>query len=391
MKVAVIGHTAALGGAELVLLRLLEQVDRALFDPVVILFADGPLVARLRDAGQTVVVVPLSDAVADAHRDQLASGLIALLTAARTSVMFIVRLRKLLRQLEVEVVHTNTLKAHLLAGVAARSLRLPLVCYVHDRISSDYLPAPVARAMRLVLRYLPTHTLVNSLATKATLAPMPANRWTLAYPGVDSTVIAIDPSHPVAGQPGIGQPVIGILGRISPTKGQQIFVRAAAAVRTTIPDVRFVIAGSALFGEQAYDQRLRSLVSELGLTDSVQFRGFITDVPALMAELNVLVHASPVPEPFGQVVVEAMMAAVPVIATRAGGVPEIVLDGDEPLGILVPPNDVRELSEAMVEVITGGREVRLRAERAQQSARRRFSVEQMVAAVSSGWRAAAAR
>jgi glycosyltransferase involved in cell wall biosynthesis len=138
---------------------------------------------------------------------------------------------------------------------------------------------------------------------------------------------------------------VGIIGRISPWKGQHIFLEAAAAVLKEFSGTRFQIIGSALFGEEDYERTLRAQEQALGLSGSVEWLGFRTDVPALIRDLDILVHASTVGEPFGQVVVEGMAAGKPVVATHGGGIPEIVEDGVS--GVLVPMNDAPAMAAAI--------------------------------------------
>ncbi len=142
-----------------------------------------------------------------------------------------------------------------------------------------------------------------------------------------------------------GQVRIGLIGRISPWKGQHIFLQAAARVYQKFPEARFFIVGSALFGEAEYDRKVRSLTESLGISDLVTFTGFRKDVQNMIADMDLIVHASTTGEPFGQVIIEGMAAGKPVIATDGGGVPEIVEDGKT--GILVPMGDVQAMADAI--------------------------------------------
>ena len=110
-------------------------------------------------------------------------------------------------------------------------------------------------------------------------------------------------------------------------------------------DAQARLIGAPLFGEEAYEADLHAQVERLGLTDRVEFRGHRHDVAAELAALDVVVHSSTVPEPFGQVVVEAMGVGRPIIAAAAGGPLEIVTDGTD--GLLTPPGDTDALAAAM--------------------------------------------
>src|SRR5207302_666535 len=150
---------------------------------------------------------------------------------------------------------------------------------------------------------------------------------------------------PTASETGVVSPVIGLVGRISHWKGQHIFIAAAAQVVKRFPSARFEIIGSALFGESAYEEEVRSQVKSLGLEGVVTFTGFCEEVLVRIQGLDILVHASTIGEPFGQVVVEGMVLGKPVVATNGGGVPEIVVNGET--GVLVEMGDATAMAEAI--------------------------------------------
>lgn len=134
----------------------------------------------------------------------------------------------------------------------------------------------------------------------------------------------------------------GIFGRLARWKGQHIALEALAK----LPDAHLAIVGSALFGDDAdYAAQLRRRATELGIAARIHFMGFRDDIPALMKAMDVVIHASTAAEPFGRVIVEAMLARRPVIATAAGGVLEIVTDGVT--GLLVKPNDPAALTATL--------------------------------------------
>ncbi len=137
---------------------------------------------------------------------------------------------------------------------------------------------------------------------------------------------------------------IGVVGRLAPWKGQDVFLRAFARAFPSGPESAVVI-GTALFGEGEYGAGLERLAERLGIAERVTFRGFRHDVEAEMDGLDILVHASVIPEPFGQVVLEGMAAGLPVIAPAAGGPAELIRDGVD--GLLYPPADVGGLAATL--------------------------------------------
>jgi glycosyltransferase involved in cell wall biosynthesis len=140
-----------------------------------------------------------------------------------------------------------------------------------------------------------------------------------------------------------------MIGRLAPWKGQDVFLRAFAQA---FPDgrQRAVIVGDALFGEAevAYGEGLRRLAEKLGVAHRVEFRGYREDIIREMRALDVLVHASITPEPFGQVVIEGMSAQLPVVASRGGGPEEIITHGVD--GLLYSPGDVAALAQILAQL-----------------------------------------
>jgi glycosyltransferase involved in cell wall biosynthesis len=381
VRVVVLDHTAQLGGAELALLRTCAALDRARVDVTVVLFADGPLAGQLRDAGVAVRVLPLDPRIAGTDRAAAGRSVVGAARSVAVTLPFVVRLARLLRALDADVVHTTSLKADLIGLLAAPLARRPLVWHVHDRVAEDYLPAPVARVLRAAARRGPRHVVVNSMATVRTLLPLPRG-WTLAYPGLAPEQVAADP----AARPAPAEPVVGLVGRVSPTKGQREFVEACALLADRFPAARFRIIGAALFAERAYEDEVRALVAARGLADRVELTGWVADPVATIDGLSVLVHASPVPEPFGQVVVEGMARGVPVVATAGGGVDEIAVatDGTERC-LLVPPRDVPALADAIARVLDRPQEAAARADRAWKDVQADYAIARTAERLTSVW------
>ena len=146
-----------------------------------------------------------------------------------------------------------------------------------------------------------------------------------------------------------GGPLVGIVGRLDRWKGQDVFLRAASLVARRRPDARFAVVGGALIGyEGSYPDDLERLAAELGLADRVHFAGHQDDPYPWLDALDVAVLASEA-EPFGLVVVEAMVLGTPVVATAPGGPEEIVEHGRS--GLLVPSGAHEELATAILRVL----------------------------------------
>lgn len=258
LVIAALGHTATLGGAELALARLAEATNPAEFDLRLLLFTRGPLVERLRAAHQAVTVLELGP-LAEATRHDVGRSP---LTAARTAlglIPFAGRLARHLRRIGPDLVYANTLKAGLIGVPVARTLRLPVVWHIHDRVSADYLPSLLVRLVRFVAKNGATAVIVNSEATAATLPGVPT---VVAFPGYSPEQVGPRPTDRTPPSPA----VVGIVGRISPTKGQLEFVRSARRVIEEVPDAKFRVIGSAMFNQEGYASAVQAEVHRLGLS-----------------------------------------------------------------------------------------------------------------------------
>ncbi len=209
-----------------------------------------------------------------------------------------------------------------------------------------------------------------------------APRMPVIYDAVD--VAGFRPTRPrqaVRAELGIGPGdcAAGILGGIQEWKGQAVVVEAIARIRRELPNLRCLIVGGVHRAGERYAEGLRQKVTALGLDDVVRFTGFRHDVPDVINALDVVVHASTRPEPFGRVILEGMLLGRSVIAAAAGGVVEFVEDGRT--GFLVPPGDAEKMAERLA---TLARDPELRARlgrEAQSESRERFSLAHHVEAM----------
>jgi glycosyltransferase involved in cell wall biosynthesis len=340
VRVAFLDHTAQPGGGELALLRTLDALQRwaPWVEPTVIVFEHGDLVARAEAQGVRVEVLPLGSANDVTRYDAVRP--VAAVRAAGASARHVARLVGSLRRIRPHVVHTNSMKAHVLGGLAARAMRTPLVWHLRDRLAADYLPAAAVRGMQGLSRVLPTMVVANSQATAVTL-PGSVRHVVIPSP------ISLGPASPEPEGPF----TVGCVGRLAGWKGQHVLVRAFADAFPA-SDARLLLVGGALFGEKAYEGELRALVGHLGLDGRVEFAGHVDDIGLQLGRMHVVVHCSTLPEPFGQVVIEAMAAGRAVVASDAGGPAEVVEDGVT--GLLTPPGDVHALAAALARLESDG-------------------------------------
>jgi glycosyltransferase involved in cell wall biosynthesis len=337
LRVVFLDHVARFSGGEIALLRLLPTLAREV-DVQVLLGEEGPLVEEMAAVGLAVEVVALPVRLREVRKDTVRPGKLRLREVAPLPG-YVFRLAGRLRELAPDIVHTNSLKAALYGGAAGRLAGVPVVWHIRDRISDDYLPASAVRLVRLAGRVLPSAVVANS---QTTLETLPHVRWSGVVPNpvVPDTVEDWSSRR----RDRSSALTFGISGRLAPWKGQLLFLEAfAAAFRGT--EARAHVVGAAMFGEDEYSACLQRRATELGIGEQVEFRGFRADIWKEFAELDVLVHSSVIPEPFGQVVLEGMAAGLPVVAPNAGGPAELITDGVD--GLLVAPGEVEALATAL--------------------------------------------
>jgi glycosyltransferase involved in cell wall biosynthesis len=194
--------------------------------------------------------------------------------------------------------------------------------------------------VRWLVDRLATAVVANSAATLQTVDAGRAGNGRLRRVIGDSVELSPYPSRASAG----ATTTFGLVGRIAPWKGQDLFLRAFAAA---FPggEERAVLVGSPMFGEEQFERDLGVLAAQLGLDGRLELRGFREDVWRELATFDVLVHASVIPEPFGQVVLEGMAAGLPVLAPDEGGPAEVIADGET--GRLFRSRDQDSLAAAM--------------------------------------------
>jgi glycosyltransferase involved in cell wall biosynthesis len=342
LRVVVVGHTAQLSGGELAISRVIATITNEV-DVHVVLAEHGPLVDVLESAGATVEILQMPERARALRRARTRVSGLPLRSMLATAI-YTVKLARRLRRLRPDLIHTNTLKAALYGGVAARAAGVPCLWHVRDRIAEDYLPRSAVTLVRLAARLLPTEIVANSRTTLETLHLGHSRGIRVVSDGVATVVPS--PIEPMDHDwekfhAPRNQFRAVMVGRLSPWKGQDIFLRAFAEAFGEGSE-EAVIVGSAMFGEDEYEQALVELAVDLGIAGRVEFRGFRTDIWTEFDQVDAAIHASVIPEPFGQVVVEGMAAGLAVVAVDAGGPAEIITH--EVDGLLYPPGDVAALA-----------------------------------------------
>ena len=340
MKILYLSACSQLGGAERALLDMLASIRAADTEHSlhVVTTEDGPLISACRalNVEATVVNVPASIArLGDASaREDRPLSLLTFFAAAPAIAAYLLRLRRVIGLIAPDVIHTNGFKMHVL-GALIKPRRVSLVWHMHDFISSR----PV---MAKVLRHLCgscSLAVANSDSVAADVSAVCRNRVEIRtlYNGVDlqrfsPTGAALDLDELSGMRPSVPDTIrVGLVATLARWKGHETFLRALSLLPRDVP-VRAYIIGDAIYqtnGSQYCTAQLRELARELGVVDRVGFSGFVSDSAAAMRALDVIVHASTEPEPFGLVIAEAAACGKAIIASKHAGATQLMHDGTD--------------------------------------------------------------
>lgn len=364
MRILFLDQSGKPGGAELCLLDVAEPYrDRCL----VCLFTEGSFRELLEQQYIPVQVLATTLQV------QKESSFLAGIASLGQLAPLIARITQLSRR--YDLIYANTQKALVVGALASFLSRRPLVYHLHDIVSPDHFSSMNRRIIVTLANRFASQVIANSEASRQAFiaAGGQANLTTVIYNGFhpERYQHVITASAELRRSLNLTERfVIGHFSRLAPWKGQHILIEAL----THCPDdVVAVLVGDALFGEQEYVDRLHQQVEQLGLHDRVRFLGFRADVPQLMAMCDVVAHTSTAPEPFGRVIVEAMLCGKPVIAAEAGGAIELVQSGKT--GWLVPPSDPLKLAAVINQCRTQPEQALAIAHQAQAQASQRFHLD----------------
>ena len=347
MKILFYNHTGQIGGAERLLLTILARLDRSAFNATVICPESGGLQKEVAKLG--IRNEALSDLKARFtwRLDNLARYL-------KSFAHVIGELRKKIISIDPDLIHANSVRAGLVATMATLGLGKPVVWHIHDLLPRHPFN-PVICAVGLFASQTKMIAVaqasadrfaghVNGLRRRVTVIRNGVDRG-IFHPSQTAkrkirTELKLDESAPV----------IGIIGRITPSKGQLELLRAFLRVLREFPNATLLIAGAPAFNqEHEYLQILNQTVAELGISNRVRMLGSRNDVAAIMQTLDLLVINS-ASEACCLVALEAMACGTPVLATRVGGTPEII--EHEKSGWLIPVRDENALASAIVKLIS---------------------------------------
>lgn len=366
-RIAYVGYTGQLGGAERLLLRLMEGLPRDSVEPLLICAEEGPFPQAAREQGipTSVVSLPRLHSVSWVLRQRKILNPLAVTWNGVVVMVAAWRLRRHLRHKAVDLIQTNSDVAHVYGGLATRLLRVPCVWYFHTTVESKRLLGLTAWVWRALAARLGVWVVGISQAVLDSLSIGKRTRLIYAgQPALDDSGVTDGDLRAQLGLPE-DAPLVGYIGRIDYSKGVDVLVRAAQRVVRQEAGVHFVVSGETMF-DPGYYKQLVHMVERLQLDDNWHWLEPVEQAAPTLRQLSVVAAPSR-REGLGLVLLEAGMAGRAVVASRIGGIPEVVLDGKT--GILVTSEDADELASAILNVVSDTH----RTERMGQQARRRVA------------------
>jgi glycosyltransferase involved in cell wall biosynthesis len=341
-----------LGGSLTGIVQLIQRMNRRRFEPAVVLYETKDIARKLEADGVKVhVLPPLPEPTPDGGRGRLGRAVVRMRDLASVITPRARALVDLFRQEQPDIVYlANGVTTNLDGVIAAAICGLPII--VHEKGLRR--AGPVERFMS---KWVDTCIgMTDNVTAHVKSRRLTARRFLTIYDGIDTEQFAPGGGPAVRRELGIptDAPLVGIVGHIQEWKGQLVVAQAVARARATCPELRCLIIGGVHRMGTEYGERLRAFIAEQGLGAHVILTGARSDVPACLDALDVAIHSSTRPEPFGRVLIEAMALGKPLIAPREGGPREIVVDGET--GILVEPRDPDALAAAIVRLVTNPEE-----------------------------------
>lgn len=343
-----------IGGSYFSLLFLIEGLDKTKFNPVVVFRKEHSLIDSYEKAGATVAIVPIPRPVvlytAGAVTNRLLNAispfaklLQKLINFGRSLPLAALRNVRFLRKHKIDLVHLNNsvLRNHdwVLASKLAR-----IRCTTHERgINPSYTKLAKMFAPRLDGIVCISEAVRKSLVSGG----IRNKKMPVIYNGIDPLVMQNPDSVDIRANFGLPQRAIlvGVVGNIKYWKGQETAVRALPQVLDQFADVYCVLIGDVSTHDSEYRDRLTDIAHNLKISDHVIYTGYTKNVSGYMNDLDIVLHTSVEPEPFGRVLIEAMSLGKPLIGAAAGAVPEIVLNGQT--GLTFTPGDAESLADCI--------------------------------------------
>lgn len=366
-----------IGGSYYSLLYLLEGLNKDRYEPFVIFCEDNILIPKFRNVTKSVILYnyePSSSYPLRTCRDFIKLPL----RFCKHLLFKQFDLRKILLSIRPDLVHLNNSYTSNHEWILACWLNNAKII-AHDRGSRP----PASLQTKLFVKMLDAIVCVSDAYLKNILDQgLKPKKAVRVYNGLDPNMFDKFLSQPtrqlIRNSLGIdhNEILVGMIGNIDYWKGQLVFVKSIKQILDIHGSVKAIIVGKTARAAGKYEEEIRKYIQENGIYDKVSLLGFRKDVPELLTAMDIFVHASVEPEPFGRVILEAMAMAKPIVATNGGGTPEQLVHGKS--GLLVPMNNSKLMAQAVQQYIEDMQKAKEFGNNALKSLKQNFSIANMV-------------
>ncbi len=354
-KILYLNHVSKMGGAEENLFSLIKSLDRKKYTPILICQEDGELPQRLKKISVEARYLKMRG---------WRKGKYFLL-----NLVTIIKLLIFIKRNNIRLVYINPYRLSPYGTLAARLAGIPAILAIHEFIDQS-------KVKRFLLNKA-DKIIVVSDNLKEPLGDC-KDRITRIYNGVDFSIFDRSiKGDDIRKEFNIvnGTYLVGMIGHLTPWKGHQDFLAAAAKVLKDGPPVKFLIVGDAVFNQQLSIEELKEISRQYAIDKQVLFAGARRDVPQIIASLDILVLPS-WQESFSRVILEAMAMGKPVIATDCGGPDEIITNCRT--GVLIPIKSPGLLAEAIIKLLSDSVERERLAQAGYELVKNRFDLQKQV-------------
>jgi glycosyltransferase involved in cell wall biosynthesis len=369
MRIVYVNHTGHVSGAEQMLLDVLRGLDRSLYEPHVLCPAEGRLAEEIKAAN-----VPCRSLPPVNSRFALRPDLI--LRSVRHFWKAIVAMRRHVKELKPDLVHANTIRSGIAASIATVGTGIPVLWHVHDILPRHVLSTAI-RIFAFVTQRTQVIAVSHASAREFCGAVPFDGRVRTIHNGIDLDRFPMKSGAPSAFRERLSIPddafLVCAVGQVCARKGLSELLDAFVSIQERAPQMHLAIVGRAVFKhEEGYLNSLLNAAAASKCADRVHFTGELRDVSSVLQGADLLVLNSQ-QEPFGLVLVEAMASGTPVLATRVGGIPEIVRDSEN--GWLIEKGDTSGLASKLLELSHNPNLLRLVAKEGREATCPQFSLQ----------------
>ena len=378
-KILYLHSSDELYGSDLSLYQLVSGLDRDVFESIIILPEDIKYENYLSDLFFDNQFRYIKYDLAILRRDYF--SIRGLIKYIQKLILSIIYLTSIVRKENIDLIHSNSISI-IPGAIVSIITHVPHIWHIREIIVE---PKILWRITSCLVSLFSTLVIVNSNNTGKHLSKgfkINPDKIITVYNGIDLNEFdtkSVDGRIRDEWKIGRNNILIGMIGRVSSWKGQDYFLDVARYIHELREDVRFVIVGGPIHGGESYYKSIQRLVAKYNLQDVVLMPGFRKDVPMILGSLNIFVHPSTRPEPFGRVIIEAMAMELPVVATAHGGCREIILDGIT--GVLTPPGNPLKMAEEILSLIENNDIARTMGENGRKRVEQLFSNDRYVSSV----------